>query len=536
MTKNAAKRSTPLDEVTAAALAEARMEEVTGGLPSDDTQAQLTKDELERPIQDADFFDYCTMAYERKGRAIVFYIRRNGKYLTTVKPPCNWDYLRDHFGAGHYQVQCKDETTNAFLKQKSEMLEEMPAPPVQVSAEAGGAHPFGFGAPTAPANDGLTTLMAMIQTQNEQRAQADREERLRDESRRREDRERDEIRRKEERDSRNDLLKTLITAATPLVIPLLTPKEDKKLDTFMDFMKESRRDDQRNQEKLLERIERANDSKDKGLDPLKLIEMLNKSKTEGRKEMEDLLDMVERRATERASQMGGDEKEESTLALLIKNLGPGLAALMAQSGAAPALPQPAPQAETSTAENSEVIETTQAAPAPAARAKTRDELDQESILKVVFPFFGEQLVRMQNHHNVVPEAAARESLALLKSKGFPQERVLEVFSRKVLFDLLRGYGVPKEYDSWFNKYYAALSSESTEAPDRKSASVQPLTTRGKLKSRRDHAPAPQRDAGVAPSGFVPAAQVIPAEVHAGEPVVLPVGSGADAEVSRPLSS
>jgi hypothetical protein len=491
MTKKSAK-TTLLDSPES--LAEHR-EEMQGGLPSQETESVLAQDEKERPIQDADFFDYCMMSFERQGKAICYYIKKNGKYLTTLKPPCDWDKLRSLFGPGHYLVQCKDELSNAFLKQKSEVLDELP---VQPSADSGeSSHPFGF-ATQAPSND-LTPILTLMQHQNEMRAQQEREDRQRDENRRREERQRDEDRRREERESRNDLLKTLIPAAAPFLAALMPKKDDHKLDTLVEFMKESSREARLANDKLLERLERTMQEKKGDLDPLALVKMLNESKKDGRLEMQELLDMVEERAESRAAQMGGGDGEESTLALLIKNLGPGLSALMAQSVAKPgttaALPEPGAVAGDAIEAQAEPV-----AAAPPPKPRTPDEVDQEQILAVVLPFFADQFARMQNNHKVEPKAAAKESLVLLKAKGFKQERVIQVFTKDILFKVLRSYQIPKEYDSWFNDYYAALVVKETEAPLRSKSNVQSLRTESRSKGTRDNAP---QSGGSA--GFVPAA-------------------------------
>lgn len=531
MTKKASK-STLLD---ATDTSPGHMEEIQGGLPSNETESALAADERERPISDADFFDYCMMSFERQGKAICYYIKKNGKYLTTLKPPCDWDKLRSLFGAGHYLVQCKDELTNAFLKQKSEVLDELP---VQHTETTESSHPFGF-ATQAPAND-MTPILALMQQQNELRANLDREERVRTEAQRREDRERDEARRREERESRNDLLKTLIPAAAPFLAALL-PKKDDKLDTLVEFMKDSQRESRAQNEKMLERLERSMTDKKGDLDPLAMIKLLNDAKKDGRQEMEELLDMVEERASRRAAEMGGGgDGDESTLALLIKNLGPGLSALMAQSVAKPgiagALPEPVP---------GDTIEATSAPVVEAAPPKTREDIDRDEILKALLPFFADQFTRMQSNHKVDPKPAAKESLALLKAKGYSQDRVIRVFTKDILFQVLRGYNIPKEYDSWFNQYYAALVVKESEAPLRKKpdnvqpgdrTSVLPLRTDGKAKtnSTRDNA---VQSSGSA--GFIPAAAPAKASVEdtkvdgASEPKL---SAGASPESPQQLST
>ena len=526
MTQARSKKTQLLDTATPEDMTQ-HMEELTGGIPSDETQTRLAQEEITQPISDADFFDYCTMVYERKGKAIQYYIKKNGKYVTTLKPPLDWDKLRSLFGSGHYTVQCKDELTNAFLKQKSEVLDELPNQDTSTAVDPN-APPFAFGG-SSSSSDSMTALMAMMQEQNAQRAASEREQRIRDEATRREDREREEVRRREDRESKNDLMKTLI-GVVPLLLPLVMPKKDDKLDTLVDFMKDNAREAQRQSEKMLERLERAQTDKKDALNPLELIRLLNESKKDGQNEMKEMLDMVEERAAERAAQMGDGDKEESTLALLIKNLGPGLAALMAQNAGAAAAAQtlPAPIEESVEVEPVEPVQAARAAAPP----KSKDELDQEVVLKTLFPFFAEQLARIQNKVAVDPVAAARESLNLLKAKGFSQDRVLALFNREILFGVLRTYNIPKEHDSWFNRYYESLLVKESEQSSRKSAKVESLVRTKPRTSDRDNAREPVRNVGSpsANAGFIPATQVTGSGVESGK------NAGAHPEVPGPLSS
>lgn len=516
-------------------------QEFAQDFPSQETEERLAQDETERPVNDADFFDFCTMSYERKGIPILFYIKKNGKYVTTLKPPCNWDLLRKQFGPGHYAVQCKNELTNVYMKGKSEVLDELP---LQEADTPASDHPFGFSPAAAP---DLSPFLAMMQSQNDQRANSDREQRIRDEATRREDRDRDEARRREDREQRNSLITAIIPALTPLLAAFL-PKKDDKLDTIVEFMKDSQRNQQSQNEKLLERLERAmNDPKKSDLDPLAMIKMLNEAKKDGRKEMEELLDMVEDRASRRAEEMSqsGGGGEESTLSLLLKNLGPVIAGAMAKDAAGkipPAQPE-AVEAQTVTP-----LEAVSAAP----RARTKDDLDQEAIFKVVLPFFSEQFVRIQGGATVDPKGASKETLELLKAQGFTRERVLKLFTKDVLFAVLKNYKIPKTYDSWFNEYYAALSEGSAPIPlrtrsdaSRASRPAREQAGRGRALhgavapesdvgknggGSRNDSPGPRSTAG--DSGFVPAPK------PAGETVVAPsaISTGEAPEVHAPLSS
>lgn len=533
MTKKNAKL-TPLDNVSLGP-SHPSLEEMTGGIPSQATQDDLAQDEIARPLQDADFFDYCTMAYERQGKSIVYYIKKNGKYLTTLKPPMDWDKLRKLFGSGHYSVQCKDELTNAFMKQKSEVLDDLPeADPVAESSPSGFL--FQPQSQSSSSDSGMSSILALMQTQNEQRAISEREQRIRDEASRREDRERDEARRKEERDNRNDLLKTLL-GAVPMVLPLVLPKKDDKLEAVIEIMKENSRESRSQIEKLTDKLERAlHDPKKTELNPIELMKMMNEAKKDGRKEMEELLDMVEERAERRAGELsqGSGEKEESTLSLLIKNLGPAFAAMVAGQGGMPsAVPLPeSAEGEPRTVESSPVANSP--AQSSQARVKTKTELEQEKILTVLIPFFAEQFTRIQSGTKVDAKAAARESLGLLKLKGFSQERVVQLFQRETLFAVLRAYNVPNTFDSWFNDYYDALVVKEAEVPAR-AATVSPLNTRKAGTASRHHAPEPAQPARSS-SGFIPAT----AEVKPGGPVesiglaVAGTVAGKDAGPSAPV--
>lgn len=448
--------------------------ETLSGLPSRETEAALAKDEAERPMDPGQFFDFCRESYIKAGRRVQFFIKKDGSYKTTYTPPManqlTWELLRKKCGPGHFMVICQDATSKKYLKSTTLNVDDEP---LEQTDEPG----FGLGdisSPAEPASSGadLTTILALMQTQDDRRAQQAREDRLRDEDRRREEKAEQDERRRQDRESRNDLLK-LLTPLVPTVLAFILPKKD---DTLLMMMKENTDRQEAQNIRMMERLERASQVPPVAApNPLELIKQLNDARKEGRAEMKELMEMVEEKAVERAEEMGGSgEKDESSLALVLKSLGPVLGAVIAQGKGAPALPQEPQQLPEQ--DSGEVV-STQGPPAPNPSRQplaadrgvktppSKKEIEQAQILKIILPFLGEQFVRMNNGHTIIPEAAAKESLTLLKAQGFGPDRIASSFSLEAMIGVLRGYKIPKSYDPWFNQYYATLIvAEAPAAP------------------------------------------------------------------------
>lgn len=462
------------------------------GMPTPEEVAELAEQENTRPVDDVDFFDYIEESFVKKGVRVEFSIRKDGNWLTTLRPPLNFELLRKQCGSGHFVILAKNATTKKYIGQKTETIEEF-----QVEeSDSGDSSPFFGGRTEAMPDGGLTSIISLMQQQDQRRADQAREDRTREEDRRRDERERDETRRREERENRTTFLQTIMTAL-PGVLPLLLPKKDES--PFLEIMKDNMRNQELQNQRMMDRLEKlAAAPVAPQTSALDLIKQLNDARKDGREEMKELMEMVDEKAEIRAEELAasGGEKEDSTLTTMIKSLGPSLMALASSRGAPPALAPP------EAAEGTEQVVESQPAQAPSSGAapsrsatkkpSTKNEQDQAAVLKIVLPFLGDQFVRMGQNHSIDPKAAARETLQLLKTKGFTQARVVELFSKEALMGVLRAYQVPKEYDPWFNGYYEALVLPETQAPLRDRSKTVSLARGSGKPSPRDgaqHVPA-----------------------------------------------
>jgi hypothetical protein len=342
-----------------------------------------------------------------------------------------------------------------------------------------------------------------------------------------------------ERESRNDIFKIFIPLA-PALLEAFLPKKD---NVLLDIMKENINKQEAQNLRMMDKLERAAAGPVvPPTSPLELITQLNNARKEGREEMKELLEMVEEKATERAEEMAasGDNKEESMLSLAMKNLGPIVGALVAQ-GKQPVIPAPEAQEAIASNETPQPIEA-----APVQQPPTPEQVDQRKIAEIVFPFLAEQILRMEQSHKVDPKSAAKESLQLLKLKGFPQARVLKLFSRDVLFAILRTYKVSNTFDSWFNDYYAALTvQEPTAALRSKLTPLRAGTRAAPAASVTPQPSAPDKTDGLGHDPGKPGS-VAPDKPngHAKEGIVLDISgknlsgapTGGPAESNQPLSS
>ncbi len=536
---------TLLDQIKNEALATARatLDEKHGGLPSAETLQKLSNDEKDRPLEDVDFFDFIQHGFIDKGVPVEFTIKKDGEWLQVLRPPLSWPDIRQKFGPGTYAVIARNRKTKTYIKQATELMAALPEGSEE-STSSLDSEQQAFGFATAPSSSGtdLSAIMVMIQQQNE-----------RDNMRRAEERERDEVRRKEDRESRNELLKLLIPTLAPLVMGFLSPKKDEKSELLLEFMRENQRTSQAQTDKLMDKFEKAASTK-ADTSPLDLIRQLNDARKDGREEMKELMEMVEDKAEARAEVLAQqNDGDDSTLAMLLKSVGPGLAALLAQGKGAPnlaAVTNEEQEVDSDTVEGAVATVSPIAPPkAPKKTPPTPEQLDQQAVLSILFPFFIEQLQRQESGHEVSPKIAARESLNLLKAKGFSQVKVLSLFSHAQLLGVLKAYNLPKKYDSWFNDYYEALATRESAPVLRAKANVSPFSGKTQSSPRRS-APRPGNgnDAGLGTSpgdsaeqsrpasGFIPAEVSAPKVIQSG--AVLPaagasVGAGPEGAQSSP---
>jgi hypothetical protein len=455
------------------------------------------ENDIEEQYQNMDVFAYCYNKHIQNGQMIDFCIFRGNAQIATREYPYSWDELMNEFGPGHYQVRGRLVNTGVWAKGSETRLLADPR------GSRGGGGSFRFGKADeesaeaqAPKSDPIAAMMLMIQQSNERAEQRATEQRERDEERRREEREREEARRRDEAANRQKMIELAITSLPTLLTTVagVLKRPEPPRDPLL--------------ERLLLKLENQNPNQGV-LDTKMLLELEQKARErenaarkEGREEMEKLFELAEERAETRAAEMiqnqGGDKNETVTEAL-IKGIAPALGALLMKGQVPPQIAeQPAPEAandeaipveQTGTAE---VVQTEGATVTPirsegtpqvpavvkpkpgktAARpvnVKKRNTLspedyDRKKVFDLLMPFFMDAFSRMSQGVQLTAEGAARESLEMLKLKGFSQSRVLELFTRQH-FDAFVLKRLPEEYHSWFNKYYAALGVKSGNGSD-----------------------------------------------------------------------
>jgi hypothetical protein len=454
------------------------------GLPTVEEEQRLSEQEASEPFvdEDAGLFEYVKNTFILKGGSVRFTIHKDGAFRGTEVWPLSWEKLREKYGTGTFKVIARNMKTGEFIRQQTEIVEGEGKSLPEDQGGTEGAVPGG--------SSDLMTMLTLMQRQDERRAQEAREERLREEAHRREERERDEQRRKEERDSRNSLLTTLL-GALPAVLPLLKPKEDTGSLKILELQLQHQQEQSR---AVMERLERAFAAPAKQEDPFKLIQMLQDAEDRGWKKREKISEEIDAKAAQRAEEMmeasgsGGGDGDESSLSMILKSvgpaLGPAIGALLSRGQPQVAVPAPQFAAEPVDVPSQPAIPARPPRPV-VAKAPSKDEHDQKIVLDTVLPFLGETLTRMAQQQAVDPKASAKECLELLKPKGFKQERVLQLFTKTTLFQLLRQYQIPTEADPWFNDFYAALETpEAPLPPPRQRPGVKPLTTKGQTPGKR----------------------------------------------------
>jgi len=503
---------------------EEQIGEQMGGLPSASTQEELNQDEDDRPLDDVDFFEYCHQVFViSKGTPVTFFVKRDGEYLATIKSstsnPVTWDVLRSKYGPGTYMVQARSGR-GTFLKQQTMTLAEVPDDLTAANESDGlSGFPFGSQAPASSTSD-IMPLIALMQQQNERADAQRREDRLADEARRREDREKS-----------NDLYKLLIPALAPVVATFLTPKEkDNGSNMMLEFVKESQRNAQEQFKDILLRMERQNEKpKETGPSTMELMKMRDDAYKSGKDDQKEIYELVEEKAEIRAEELAeklGDG-EDSTITTLIKALGPSLAtALTARGSATPVVDAnqvpgllPVMAAQT--------VETQSSTGEPLTPASLPEANERNQIQEIVVPFVIENLQKMAQEIPVDPKAAGKESLQLLKEKGFSQAQVVKSFPREYFFGLIANYGLPKELDPWFNDYYASIMEKPVTAPSRLRQRPKPTVVPSRLKTR-----AQVNEEQGHGNASIDGSDVRSSPGVNGDPVVLPPDGGSSRTQSR----
>jgi hypothetical protein len=495
------KKDSALTSSQVADLAIQRVRADLEGAPTPEQEALLHRDEIDQPVNDTDFFDFVDMAYIRKGVPIEFVVKKNGNLKGVLEPPMDWLKLRKIYGPGSFTVIAKDKVKKVYVKSRTEYIDADGTTVSDVASEAA-APSFQIGPPPSPSSSN-DALYAMLERQDARAQDARAEDRRLQDDRRREAEIREEKREAAARESRKEtmtLLTGLGTALGPKLMEMLAPKRD---DTALDFYKEQMKAQNEKFDRMMERLLTPPKNE---MDSLKLIGMLQEAEDRGWKKREKISEEIDEKAEIRAEEMTaskGDGENESTLGTVLKSMLPGISALLARGAQAPAAALAAQPPVEVVSEAASPATPPAAAAAPAAPAEPSPvDRTRASVLEILGPFFMEQLTRINSGANIRPDAAARESLDLLKSKGFSQKRVIQLFPEDVFRQVIKQSGIPENFHSWFNEYYAALAQEKrAESPLRARTGTRGAATVSSIRPAAASAPASappkQHDAGVA---------------------------------------
>lgn len=351
--KNAARKNQQLADEIANQVEERlakKQAELEGAPAGTETTERLTREEETRNAAgldtDLDIFGYAERHIERNGDGVKYYVYLNNEMAGVIPHPCSWEQIQKQFGGGSFRIQAKSVSTGAYIRQERKVLaeprgEEEPQAGLNFDAPTG--LPSYDPAPVAPASTGtsLTEVLTLMTTMQE-----------REEARRREERQRDEDRRREEREQRNDFVKTIIAAVSPLLPSLIAPKEkDNSSKLILDFMREQNRQQADQLNRVLEEMRNLQNRAPQGPAPHEQIKMLAEAEERGFKRASEMYDLVEEKAEAKAERMAESQGdgEESMTETLVKSLAPALgsALLAGKIGQPVAQPQaalPSPRA------------------------------------------------------------------------------------------------------------------------------------------------------------------------------------------------
>lgn len=100
---------------------DAAQDEINEGLIETETgESEVTTDDVEAQMG-FDVFDYCE-DFVKKGDIISYSIKKNGELLGKEYHPCSWEKISKKYGAGHYQVYARSDTTKRFIKSQTQAI------------------------------------------------------------------------------------------------------------------------------------------------------------------------------------------------------------------------------------------------------------------------------------------------------------------------------------------------------------------------------------------------------------------------------
>lgn len=473
--------------------------ELNGGPASTSTTEKLTDDE-QKAGNEFDLFDYCDNYVNQGADAVNYCAYKNGALLCSREHPWSWKEIQEEFGGGVYRVQAKSVKFNRYIKQQTMRLHTPPGgvkPGASVtefafSQEAASAAPAQAAIPQGPS---ITEVMALMQAQNEQARQ-------------------------QARESREQLMSTVSEIAksfAPILAAFVTPRSSSSggsepgnfemMKMMFDMVRESQRSGQEQIRLMIDEMKRTQPQVAQPTNPYELLAKM-RADEEGLLEraikLQDILnDKAAEIAESRASNGGGEEKEEDTIKLVLKALIPMAGAIGQQlvlnkaTQAAPAAPptpqpttamvprqaptpQPKPQAAPAMRPISHeaTVSVTPQKPKPAAVITMKKPEERpaapvtavasapqpskesmsvkEQIVREVVPYLQKVLMKMAVGSITPAAVAAEESLKILAAKGITREIAMKEFTKEDLFVVVRTYKLPETVYPWFNEYYAYL--------------------------------------------------------------------------------
>lgn len=410
----------------------------TRDLPDLDEEEELEEEE-EREIESGiptNIFDLCHNLIDTKGEVVSYEIQKNSQFVAKKPHPYSWEQVQKEFGAGHYRVIARSERTKQYLKQETKFVAEPAAQEEKTSvAEA-------VRAAMPPTIDPFDNIAKMA---------------------------------------------TLLKSLTPPPPPPVEDKSSAMMMTFMQTMMQMNQqatastqtmmmEMQKSNQTLIERLDRsqketldkleaklaAGSGKEKGLDAIALLKLVQDAEKRGQENYARLDELAEKRAR----QMNGndEDKEPETMTdKLIKSVLPAVSSALSQPRQVQAQP---PQ----------VVQRPPVRAVPPRRPVTnaipmpKKTMSRQEALDLIMPPLGMKLLASDqvkdDREKVVQmqREAAIESRDILAAKNVTLNQLLKVVSRDDMLGIAKSVGLPDEAHTWLTEYYAHLQQLAQPQP------------------------------------------------------------------------
>lgn len=411
-------------------------------------QVETLNEEEENEIADGvkvNVFDYCASKFPED--MIEYDIDRNGSFVAMKTHPYSWEKLQQEFGEGRYRVQAKSGISRVYRKQETRFV----AAPVKSREEKETTIADAIRAAAPPPVNQFDELAKVA---------------------------------------------TLIKSLSP---PPVAPPEDKSGSMMMEFMKIMMETNSKAQEnvtrmmdklqenttKLIEKMDSntkdmftrleakigaGNEKKEKSLDALQVMAMLQKAEEKGFNNYQKIDELAERKA---GRMNGSDEEKEPTTATerLIGAALPAITAALAAKPQQPQIPLNRPQPPR------QMRPANQVPNPPAARQGQRPQPQpvnpevlpkptKEQVMDSISVGIFQRLMEADAVRNdpIAVEAtkkkAAEDVKATVNRLGITLPALLQMIPQGDMIDVAVGAGLPVEAHHWLKGFYAYLKESA----------------------------------------------------------------------------